>query len=157
MNKFSIESVNHNNISRLDAAIQRATFVVSEPLILPNQPLILVCVLPGDEDFFINLAYWPSSVLIGKRVASRLESMDSGCPRLCSNLLSIATLENSQEEQCKLLREFQLNTMSELGLVMMINDGDPVQEEEFQKHPSLPEVSLNHLSPHLYYIMCYLQ
>lgn len=151
--KFTIQPLGFEN--RVDEAVRKALLDLNKiPTIFSNQPIILAYHL--DEGISTNIAYWPLTMDIGRRVVETLENYENcNSDRIAKNLLMLAIKEDSIEFQRSLLAHFQLSHITSLGQVMCIDDGQP-QEECFRKESDhLPEVSLDLLNSHLYIIKCY--
>lgn len=132
--------------------MRRAVFKISDPLILPNQPLILQP-LKEDALFDTCFAYWPTTEEIGRKVVVCLEKFDEESRELSEWLFRIGIERESREEEKKILSKFKLTTMVEFGLLIYIK-GCGQDGEEWES--SLPKISLDSLHSHLYYVLCYL-
>ncbi len=151
--KFIIEPLGFEN--RVDEAVKKALLDLSKiPITLSNQPIILSCHI--DEEMYTNIAYWPLTLDIGRRVVETLENYDNNASvKIAYNIFMTAIKADSTQYQRVLLDYFKLTDISHLGQVMCINNGQPLEECLKRENDSLPEVSLELLNSHLYLINCY--
>lgn len=151
--KFTIEPLGFEN--RVDEAVMKALLDLSKiPLKLSNQPIILSCRI--DDEIFTNIAYWPLTLDIGRRVVAILENYDdTNSVKISYNMLMIALKVDSTQYQRVLLDYFKLTDISLLGQVMCVNNGQPTEECFKKENDTLPEVSIDQLNSHLYIINCY--
>ncbi len=151
--KFFVKPLDFGD--RIDEAVKNALLDLKQvPLTLSNQPIILAC--HDAEGLSTNIAFWPSTMDIGRRVVKTIENYEhTASVQISYNLLMIALKKNSIEYQRNLLEYFKLNTISELGMLIDINDGQPA-EECFRRDITMPVILLESLHSHLYIIKCYI-